>query len=83
MCCCHVLPQDMRTICRSPAGLTLPGWAETQFRAASYEVFLSFLSYTGMGRDSLNNIAISPLKASAILLIMSYILKFIPAMQCR
>lgn len=83
MCCCHVLPQDMRTICRGPAGLTLPGWAEPKIRAASYEVFLSFLSDTGIGRDSLNNIAISPLKASAILLIMSYILKFILAMQCR
>lgn len=83
MCCCHVVPQDMRTVCTGPAGLTLPGWAETQIRAASYKGFLSFLSYTGTGRDSLNNIAISPLKASAILLIMSYILKLILIMQSR
>lgn len=83
MCCCHVLPQDMRTICGGPAGLTLPGWAEIQIRAASYEGFLSFLTYTGIGRDSLNNFAISPLKASAILLIMSYVLQLILIMQCR
>lgn len=81
--CCHVLPQDTRSICRGPAGRSRQGWAEPQIRTAFYKVFLSFLSSTGIGRDSLNNSAISPLKASAFLLIISRILELTLITKCK
>lgn len=66
-----------------PAGWTLPGWAEPWIRTASCKVSLSFLSYTGTGRGSLSNSVISPLKASAFLLIISCFFELILTMECK
>jgi len=81
--CCHVWPQDTSSICRAPAGWARCGWAEPQTRTACYKVFPSILSYAGIGRASLNNSAISPLKASAFLLIISCIFEFTLIMKCK